>query len=61
MAQLVGHRPAEQQVTGSILVRVRAWDAGLVPGQGVDKKQLFDASLSHGLCVSLSPSPSLPL
>ena len=34
VAQLVGHRPAEQKVTIQFLVRAHAWVVGLVPGWG---------------------------
>ena len=56
VAQLVGHRPTKQKVTGSIPAQGTCLGVGLVPSQGTYERQPTVVSLSH-LCFS----PSLPL
>ena len=56
VAQLVGVILQTERLPVQFLVRAHAWVAGLVPGRGVGRRQLFGVSLSHR-CFS----PSLPL
>ena len=56
MAQLVGHQPANQQVTGSIPRQGTCQGCGPDPQLGACERQLIDVSLAH-LCFS--PFPSL--
>ena len=49
VAQLFGHCPTKQSVTGWLLVRAHAWVVGSVPGWGayIYERQQIDVSLSH--------------
>ena len=55
----LGISPQSKRLTVRFLVRVHTWILGLVPVQGINKRQLIDVSLSHP-CFSPSLSP-LPL
>ena len=47
VAQLVGHRPGKQRVTGSIPGEGTCWIVGSVPRQNVYKRQLIEVTLSR--------------
>ena len=55
------HCPVHRKVVGSVPGQAHTQVAGLIPAQGVYRRQLIDVSLSH-LSLSLSLShPTLPL
>ena len=68
-AQLVGHCPAKQKVTGSVRIMAHAWVAGLVlpaPGWGTQERQqisvshiMFRSHIDVSLPVFLPPFPFL--
>ena len=60
IAQLIGHHPAKQKVTGSIPSQDICLGCGLVPDLGMCERQQINVSLTHR-CFSPVLSPCFPL